>query len=59
MLRWLAEQLLKVFNFVPEMFLDESDPHFDVLRWWLLFVVVAVIVTLGVFVKRAFWSKGQ
>jgi hypothetical protein len=57
MLGWLADELLKAFNFVPELFLDKGDPHFDVLRWWLLFVAVVVLVILGVFVRRAFQQK--
>ncbi len=54
MLRRLADELLKAFNLVPEWFLDKGDPHFDVLRWWLLFMAVVVLVILGVFVRRAF-----
>jgi hypothetical protein len=57
-MRWLADQILKVLNYVPELLLSKNDPHFDVLRWWLLFVVVAVLVCVGVMVRRAFRPNG-
>ena len=57
-MRWLADQILKLFNYVPELFLSKDDPHFDVFRWWLLFVVVAVLVYIGVMVWRAFRPTG-
>jgi hypothetical protein len=53
-MRWLADQVLKAFNFVPELFLEKGSPHFDVLRWWLLLMVVVVLVILAALIRRAF-----
>jgi hypothetical protein len=46
MLRWIADQIVHILNYVPELFLDKDDPHFDILRWWLAIVVVVVLVLI-------------
>jgi hypothetical protein len=58
-MQWLADQILKVLNYVPELLLGKDDPRFDFLRWWLLFVVVAALVYLAVMVRRAFRPGGN
>lgn len=44
MLRWLTDQILKIFNYVPDLILGEGDPRFDFLRWWLFFILVVTIL---------------
>ena len=53
MLKWLADQILNIFNYVPELILGEGDPRFDFLRWWLLFVLIATIVFIISVASRA------
>jgi len=54
MFRWLTDPILKAFNYVPELILARDDPHFDVVRWWFVFVLVVVLVLVGMRVLRAF-----
>ena len=46
MIRWMADQILLLFNYVPELILPKDDPRFDFIRWWLGFV----LVVLGLFI---------
>jgi hypothetical protein len=42
----MADQVLKILNCVPELFLPAGDPRFDFLRWWFIFVVIVVIILI-------------
>jgi hypothetical protein len=53
MLQWLADQILKISNYVPELILGEGDPRFDFLRWWLLFVLIATLLFIVSVARRA------
>jgi hypothetical protein len=54
MLERPGDQILKILNAVPELW---DDPRFDVLRWWLLFVLVAVLLFVVGMVRRAYRKK--
>jgi len=56
MLERLADQVLKILNYVPELFLPPGDPRFDFLRWWLIFVVIVAVVLIIRRTLRAFRS---
>ena len=54
MLERLADKILNVFNFVPELFLARGDPRFDVYRWWFaLVLVLALLIVVGM-VRQSF-----
>jgi len=57
MLGWLSDRILKVINYVPELFLAEDDPHFDVLRWWFVFVVAVCLLFVIIRVRRALRNR--
>jgi hypothetical protein len=52
-MHWIADQILKIFNYVPELFLARDDPHFDVLRWWLVFVLAVILILIVQMVRKA------
>jgi hypothetical protein len=56
MLELLVDKILEIFNSVPELFLARGDPHFDVLRWWFLFVLISVSLLIIGMARRAFRS---
>jgi len=49
-MRWLVDQVLAIFNYVPELILDKGDSRFDFLRWWYAFVLLVIV---GVIVRMA------
>ena len=59
MLHRIADQVLNILNYVPELFLDKDDPHFDIIRWWLAFVFVVVLVLIFRMARKAFRSFGR
>jgi hypothetical protein len=54
MLDRLADQILRVLNFVPELFLARGDPRFDVYRWWFVLVLILVFLVIIGMARRAF-----
>jgi len=46
MIRWMVDQILLVFNFVPELIMPKDDPRFDFLRWWLGFVLIVLCLII-------------
>jgi hypothetical protein len=57
MLHWIADQILDILNYVPELFLAKDDPRFDTLRWWIAVVFVIVLVLIFRRVWKAFRPK--
>jgi hypothetical protein len=49
----IADQLWKLLNSVPKVFLPAGDPRFNFLRWWLVFVVLVVILLIVRMIYRA------
>jgi len=58
MLPWLSDQILKIFNYLPERFLAKSDPRFDLLRWWCLFVLIVIAAVIIGMVRGALRKGG-
>jgi hypothetical protein len=51
---WLRDKALQILNYIPELFLKPDDPLFDIVRWWLVFVLAIVAACIVVLAWRAF-----
>jgi len=56
-LHWIADKIVHILNYVPELFLAENDPRFDTLRWWIAVVFVVVLVLIFRRAWKAFRPK--
>jgi hypothetical protein len=54
MIDWILERILIILNYMPELFVAEGDPRFDVIRWWLGFVLIVLIVSAIVMLRPVF-----
>ena len=54
MIDWISERILIMLNYIPEFFVAEGDPRFDVIRWWLGFIVIVLVVSAIVVLRPIF-----
>jgi len=50
----IAERILAILNYVPELFVAKDDPRFDFIRWRFAFIIIVLVVYAIAMLRKAF-----